>query len=55
MNDKISAVVLIRDYYGCNSTEIMKCTPEDRVQLGSGIAREQKLEAERLNFVPVAY
>lgn len=55
-NDKISAVKLIRDAFGINTAkEIMACTPEDRIQLGSAIAREQKLDPTTLNFTPVEY
>ena len=52
---KIGAAGLIKKFFACENQEIMSLPSEARVQLGSAIAREQKLAPDTLNFVPVEY
>ena len=53
MEDKISAVTLVRDFFGATINDFKALSSQDRVQLGSAVAREQGLTA--LNFTPVEY
>ena len=55
MDDKISAVTLVRDFYKANMEDFKKLTAQDRIQLGSGIAKNMGLTDDKLNFKPVAY
>ena len=53
MEDKISAVTLVRDFFGATINDFKALSSQDRVELGSAVAREQGLTA--LNFTPVEY
>ena len=53
MEDKISAVTLVSDFFGATINDFKALSSQDRVELGSAVAREQGLTA--LNFTPVEY
>jgi hypothetical protein len=53
---KFAAVVLIKKFFEpVTNREIIDCSSEDRIQLASAIAREQKIPVEDLSFTPVEY
>jgi hypothetical protein len=58
-NKKISATVLIKDFFAMSATQAVKECKElssvERQQLGSAIAREQGLLQEQLSFELVDY
>jgi hypothetical protein len=51
---KFNTIQLIKDFFGNVSIEEMKClTKQDRVELGSAIARQKKISPDQLDFEPV--
>lgn len=59
MSQLANKAALIRNFFGLSGTEaitqIKSLPEEDRVQLGSAIAREQGLTQEQVDFPLVAY
>jgi hypothetical protein len=55
MDDKIPTVTLVRDDFKANMEDFKKLTAQDRIELGSGIAKNMGLTEGQLNFKPVAY
>lgn len=49
------AAVLIKQFFGADSQEIMKLPSADRIQLGSAIARDQGLTQADCSFEIVQY
>lgn len=52
---KRGAAGLIKQFFGSPTPEIMALSKEDRVQLGSAIARQLGMVQEELEFELVAY
>lgn len=52
---KHGAATLAKKFFNASSQEIMALPGEDRVALGSAIARQEGLKPEDLAFTPVEY
>lgn len=49
------AATLVKKFFGASTQEIMALPGEDRIALGSAIAKEQGLTQDQLAFVAVEY
>lgn len=53
--EKRGAALLVKQFFGAENKEIMSLTGEERIQLGSAIAKTLGLTPAQLAFTPVEY
>jgi ribosomal protein L7/L12 len=54
-DNKITAIQLVRTFFGCGLQEMKDLPAKDRTELASAIARQEGVDVSDLSFEPVAY